>query len=190
MRDTKFHTHTNQQVTLQFWIILIFRFLDKRWEHKRFWTEQQQAFPECNLLLISSWLEFHQRFTEDTQKYERERGITCIQYHSASSFKCTDKFKHEDRNRMRADIRSSFIFQLMFQFTYLHSISLSLFSCTRNSKAVMEIKESSVTSDAHHAPYPNHNNLHILLPPWAPHSMMTSHQNSANFMFTLMNRCS
>jgi hypothetical protein len=44
---------------------------------------------------------------------------------------------------------------------YLFTFNLSFFSCTKNSKAVTEIKESSVTSAAH-APYPNHNNLCIL----------------------------
>jgi hypothetical protein len=29
-----------------------------RREDKRFWTEWQQAFPEFNLLLISSWMSF------------------------------------------------------------------------------------------------------------------------------------
>jgi hypothetical protein len=30
-------------------------FLDSRREDRRFWTEWQQAFPEFNLILISSW---------------------------------------------------------------------------------------------------------------------------------------
>jgi len=37
--------------------ILIFKFLVRRWEDKRLWTERkQQAFPESNLLLISAWI--------------------------------------------------------------------------------------------------------------------------------------
>jgi hypothetical protein len=35
--------------------ILIFRFFDNRRED---WTEWQQALPELNLLLISSWIKF------------------------------------------------------------------------------------------------------------------------------------
>jgi hypothetical protein len=38
--------------------ILIFVFLDSRWEGKRFWTEWQQALLKFNLLLISSWIKF------------------------------------------------------------------------------------------------------------------------------------
>jgi hypothetical protein len=38
--------------------ILIFTFLDRRREDKRFWTAWQQAFPEFSLLLISSWMQF------------------------------------------------------------------------------------------------------------------------------------
>jgi hypothetical protein len=37
--------------------ILIFRFIDSRWEDKRFWTEWQKAFFEIHLL-ISSWMQF------------------------------------------------------------------------------------------------------------------------------------
>jgi hypothetical protein len=36
--------------------ILICMFLDCRQENKRFWTEQYQAIPEFNLLLLSSWI--------------------------------------------------------------------------------------------------------------------------------------
>jgi hypothetical protein len=38
--------------------ILIFKFLDSRWEDKRFWTEWYQALPEFGLLLMSSWMKF------------------------------------------------------------------------------------------------------------------------------------
>jgi hypothetical protein len=41
-----------------FLYILIFKFLDSKLEDKRFCTEWQQAFPDFNLLLISSWIEF------------------------------------------------------------------------------------------------------------------------------------
>jgi hypothetical protein len=37
---------------------LIFTFLDSRREDESFWTEWQQALPEFNLLLISSWIKF------------------------------------------------------------------------------------------------------------------------------------
>jgi hypothetical protein len=38
--------------------ILIFNFLDSNLEDNRFCTEWQPAFPNFNLLLISSWIEF------------------------------------------------------------------------------------------------------------------------------------
>ena len=38
--------------------ILIFKFLDSKLEDKWLCTEWQQAFPDFNLLLISSWIEF------------------------------------------------------------------------------------------------------------------------------------
>jgi len=38
--------------------ILIFKFLDSKLEDKRFCIEWLQAFPDFNLLLISSWIEF------------------------------------------------------------------------------------------------------------------------------------
>jgi len=38
--------------------ILIFIFLDSKLEDKRFCTEWQQALPDCNLLLIYSWMKF------------------------------------------------------------------------------------------------------------------------------------
>jgi len=37
---------------------LIFTFVDSKLESKRFCTEWQQAYPDFNLLLISSWTEF------------------------------------------------------------------------------------------------------------------------------------
>jgi hypothetical protein len=40
-----------------FWS-LIFKFLERRREDKRLWTEQQQAIPESNLPLIYSWMLF------------------------------------------------------------------------------------------------------------------------------------
>jgi len=36
--------------------IVIFKFLDSKLEDKRFCTEWWQAFPDFNLLLISSWI--------------------------------------------------------------------------------------------------------------------------------------
>jgi hypothetical protein len=38
--------------------ILIFRFFDNRRKDRRLWTEWQQALPELNPLLISSWIKF------------------------------------------------------------------------------------------------------------------------------------
>ena len=38
--------------------ILIFTFFDNIWEDKRFWTKWIKAFPELNLLLVSSWTQF------------------------------------------------------------------------------------------------------------------------------------
>jgi len=38
--------------------ILISIFLDSKPEHKRFCTEWQPALPDCNLLLISTWIQF------------------------------------------------------------------------------------------------------------------------------------
>ena len=37
---------------------LIFKILDSKLKDKRFCTERQQAFPDFNLLLISTWIEF------------------------------------------------------------------------------------------------------------------------------------
>jgi hypothetical protein len=39
--------------------ISIFIFLSSKLEDKRFYTEWLQAFPDFNLLLISSWIEFY-----------------------------------------------------------------------------------------------------------------------------------
>jgi hypothetical protein len=58
--------HVRDQVSHQLWItgkiivlyILIFKFLVSRREDRRFWTEWQQALPEFDLLLISSWIRF------------------------------------------------------------------------------------------------------------------------------------
>jgi hypothetical protein len=36
----------------------MFTFLKRRLEDKNLWTEWQKAFPEFNLLLISSWIQF------------------------------------------------------------------------------------------------------------------------------------
>ena len=41
-----------------FLFILIFIFLDSKLEDKRFCTKWQQALPDFNLLLISSWIKF------------------------------------------------------------------------------------------------------------------------------------
>jgi hypothetical protein len=38
--------------------ILIFKLLEKIREDETLWTEWQEAFPECNLVLISSWIQF------------------------------------------------------------------------------------------------------------------------------------
>jgi hypothetical protein len=37
--------------------ILIFKFLERRLEEKRLWTEWTKAFPKFNLLLISLWMQ-------------------------------------------------------------------------------------------------------------------------------------
>jgi hypothetical protein len=57
MSETTFHTYktTGTIIVLH---ILIFMFLDSRWEDKRFRTEWLQALPEYSLLLISSWIKF------------------------------------------------------------------------------------------------------------------------------------
>jgi hypothetical protein len=66
---TRFHSHTNQQIKLQFCVsypinLYVFRQQTKR---KRFWTARQQAFPEFSPLLISSWMQF--RFVPVVRKY-------------------------------------------------------------------------------------------------------------------------
>jgi hypothetical protein len=53
---TKFHTRIKQPARVL--CILIFTFSDCKLEDKRFCIEWQQAFPDFNLLLISSWMEF------------------------------------------------------------------------------------------------------------------------------------
>jgi hypothetical protein len=58
MWATKFHTHTKTTGKIIVLCILIFTFSDSKLEDKRFFTEYQQAFPDFNLLLISSWTEF------------------------------------------------------------------------------------------------------------------------------------
>ena len=45
----------------------MFKFLDRKLEDKRFCTEWQQTFPDFNLLLISSWIEFW--FVQVVPKY-------------------------------------------------------------------------------------------------------------------------
>ena len=55
--ETKPHTDTTQHAKLVLYI-LIFIFLDSELKNERFCTEWQQAFPDFNLLLISSWVEF------------------------------------------------------------------------------------------------------------------------------------
>jgi len=59
LQETKFDTHEKQQRKSVVLYILIFAFLDRIWEDKkRFWTAQQQAFLEFNLLLVSSQMQF------------------------------------------------------------------------------------------------------------------------------------
>jgi len=48
-----FYTHT-KQAKLEITYNLIFKFLDSKLEDKIFCIERQQAFPDFNLLLISS----------------------------------------------------------------------------------------------------------------------------------------
>ena len=47
--------------------ILIFKFLDSKLKNKRFCTEWQHTFPDFNLLIISSWIEFW--FVKAVPKY-------------------------------------------------------------------------------------------------------------------------
>jgi hypothetical protein len=54
----KFRTHTKQLAKIVVLYIWIFIFFDSKLEDKTFCTEWQQAFPDFNLLLISSWMEF------------------------------------------------------------------------------------------------------------------------------------
>jgi len=57
VRDQVSHPHkTTNKITVLY--ISIFKSLDSKLEDKRFCTEWQQAFPDFNLLLISTWIEF------------------------------------------------------------------------------------------------------------------------------------
>jgi hypothetical protein len=55
--ETKLHTHTKQQVKLWSCIFYYFKFLEKRWEDKKL-NRMIATFPELNLLLIFSWMQF------------------------------------------------------------------------------------------------------------------------------------
>jgi hypothetical protein len=56
MSDQVSHSYKNRQYSSSLYINL--KFLDSKLGDKRFCTERQQAFPDFNLLLISSWIEF------------------------------------------------------------------------------------------------------------------------------------
>ena len=56
VRDQFSHRYRKDKITVLY--VLIFIFLDRKLEHKRFCTEWYQAFPDFNLPLISSWIEF------------------------------------------------------------------------------------------------------------------------------------
>ena len=82
MSATKFHTHAKQQTgKIIVLYILIFKFLDSNLEHKRFCTEKQQAFPDLNLLLISSGIEFW--FVKAVPKYLNSSTISKYHYQSS-----------------------------------------------------------------------------------------------------------
>jgi len=53
--DQVSHPHTTSKIIILY--ILLFIFLDSKMEYKRFCTEWQQAFPDINLPLTSSWIE-------------------------------------------------------------------------------------------------------------------------------------
>ena len=78
MSATKFHTHTEQTGKIIVPYILIFKFLDSNLEDKRFCTEWQQAFPDLNLLLISSAIEFW--FVKAVPKYLNSFTLRYITY--------------------------------------------------------------------------------------------------------------
>jgi len=73
--SNKFHTHTKQQEKLVPYI-LIFKFLDSNLEDKRFCTKWQQAFPDFNLHLISSAVEFW--FVKVVPKYLNSSTLSKI----------------------------------------------------------------------------------------------------------------
>jgi hypothetical protein len=57
VRDQVSHPYkTKGKITVL--CILIFTFLDSRWEDRMFWTQRRQALPEFNLTLISLWIKF------------------------------------------------------------------------------------------------------------------------------------
>jgi hypothetical protein len=67
MWATKFHTPTKQKARLRFCLYYSLHFWIANWKSKDPRTEWQQASPDFNLLLISSWTEFW--FVNDVHKY-------------------------------------------------------------------------------------------------------------------------
>ena len=62
LRDEVPHSYkTKSKITVPY--ILNFIFLDSKLEDRRFCTKWQQSFPDFNLLLISSWMQFTWLFT-------------------------------------------------------------------------------------------------------------------------------
>jgi hypothetical protein len=57
VRDQVPHQYKTTDKIIRLYI-LIFKYLERRQEDKRLWTEWYQEFPEFNLLLISSWMQF------------------------------------------------------------------------------------------------------------------------------------
>ena len=55
--DQVSHSHKTKGKIIVLYILII-KFLDSKMADIRFCTEWQQALPDCNLLLISSWIEF------------------------------------------------------------------------------------------------------------------------------------